>query len=206
MANPISERVRIFPASGTYNNAHGSGVFSVLHAETIRLDVDGTFPQMMASGSYMRTLARIAKPTYWIAYPLKEVGYGIWEGPIYGLWGDASLIPHNTVRIHVPPISSYRLVGSGPPMTVTFSGGPPAVTRVLEFFSPDFREVTVEYDTVQDSPRVTSINTCAHLNHPPSLRCENLTFDNVFGRAGVGISQSQRRSIVPLEVAGGDSA
>lgn len=50
------------------------------------------------------------------------------------------------------------------------------------------------------------MDTCVHQEHPPLLRCENLTFDEVYDRAGVDVSQSQRRSTVPLAGAGGDGA
>jgi hypothetical protein len=199
----ISDVLLSLPVSGTYvSNAHTDegAVRAVAAFETIRLDVDGTFPQMMASGSYERTMLSLAKPTCWIAHPLKAVSYGTWEGPIVKVWGDASLIPHTKVSIHATPSQMYAFRAR---MTITFSGGPPAVTRVLEFISPWFREVTFEFDTVQDSPRVTTINTCAHANHPSSLPCENLTFDKVYDRAGVDVTQSPHRRTVPLADAGG---
>jgi len=91
-------------------------------------------------------------------------------------------------------------------MTITFMDGTPAVTRTLRFASHYFREVAFEFDTVAGSPRVTSVNTCAHNNHPPHLQCERLTFDEVYDRAGVDVSQSGRRSTVPLTLAGGEEA
>ncbi len=91
-------------------------------------------------------------------------------------------------------------------MTITFMDGAPAVTRTLRFASPYFREVAFEFDTVEGSPQVTSVNTCAHNDRPPYLQCETLTFDKVYDRAGVDVSQSRRRSTVPLTWAGGDQA
>ena len=191
------------PVSGTYQTpVHGSDSVSVNNVlETIRLDVDGTFPQMMASGSYTRMRVLQQQPTYWVAHPLKQTGSGTWEGPILKVWGDASVIPYNKVRIHVPPMA---LSISGPPLTVTFSGIQGTATRVLRFISPYFRAVTFEFAAVQDIPSVTAINTCAHAERPSSLRCEGLSFGTVYDRAGVDVTQSPRRSIVPL--AGGAAA
>jgi hypothetical protein len=84
--------------------------------------------------------------------------------------------------------------------------GAPAVTRKLDYVSPWFREVAFEFDTVQGSPQITSVNTCAHNEHPPYLPCELLTFDKVYDRAGVDVSHSKRSSTVPLSLAGGDQA
>lgn len=91
-------------------------------------------------------------------------------------------------------------------MTITFMDGAPAVTRTLRFASPYFREVAFEFDIAEGSPRVTSVNTCAHNERPSFLQCETLTFDTVFDRAGVDVSQSRRRSTVPLTLAGSDQA
>ncbi len=201
----ISDVLHFSPVSGTYVNARaGKGyVNATEYSETIRFDVDGTYPQGMASGSYVRGLY-LGRPTYWIASPLKQVGYSTWEGPILQVWGDVSLIPHKTVNIHVPRGQAFG-VHTGPRMTVTFSGGPSPVTRELVFASAYFHDVTFEFDTVQDSPSVTSIDTCAHSNRPSYLPCERLTFDKVYNRAGVDVTQSSRRSTVPLSMTGGDS-
>ncbi len=201
----ISSVLESLPVSGTYvTDSPGEGfVGAVSEFETLRLDVDGTFPQKMASGTYTRGFITVNSPVYWIAYPMHEVSYGVWEGYIAGVWGNASLIPHSKISIHVSPNSMYAYQ---PKMTVTFSGGPPDVTRVLVYYSPWFREVTFEFDTVLDSPHVTSIDTWAHLNRPATLPHESLTFDKVYDRAGVDVSKSPKRSTVPLSLAGADSA
>jgi hypothetical protein len=192
--------------SGTYvSNAHigRESTTALAWFETIRLDVDGSFPQMMASGSYQRTGGLFSGPTSWVAHPLRQIDSSNWEGPILQVWGDTSLIPHKTVHIHVPrsQVLAYFLQ-----MTVTFMNGAPAVTRKVDYVSPWFREVAFEFDTVQGSPQITSANTCAHNEHPPYLPCEILTFDKVYDRAGVDVSHSKRSNTVPLSLAGGDQA
>lgn len=192
------------PVSGTYVLEASGGILNALAAaETIRLDVDGTFPQMMASGSYQAVGLSLARPAHWIAYPLRQTGLGTWEGRIMKVWGDGSLIPHTQVTIHVPPTI---LSVSGPRMTITYSGLPAPVTRQLNFASPYFREVTFEFDTVEGSVGVTAINTCAHAERPPTLRCEPLNFHDVYDRAGVDVSQSPQGGTVPLSGAGLDTA
>jgi hypothetical protein len=192
------------PVSGAYALRAPAGVVRLLSAaETIRLDVDGTFPQMMASGSYERIGLVTARPAYWLAYPLNQVSPGTWEGPIIKVWGEGSLIPYTQVTIHVP---STILSVMRPRMRVTYSGTPAPVTRELEFVSPYFREVNFEFDTVEGSMSVPAIDTCAHANRPSTLRCETLDFNDVYERAGVDVSQSARRSTVPLSFAGVDAA
>ena len=157
------------PVSGTYVLPAPGGAGNELAAgETIRLDVDGAFPQMMASGSYQRIALSLARPTHWIAHPLELISTGTWEGPIKQVWGDHSLMPYNRVTIHVPPTI---LSVTPPKMTVTYSGVPAPVTRKLDFASPYFREVLFEFDTVEGSSALTAINTCAHANHPRNGSC-----------------------------------
>lgn len=122
-------------------------------------------------------------------------------GTIYRRWGDEALLPHHMLRIHAP---QGRLTAVKPRMTVTFSGGAPEVTREFEFESPWFRVADVEFDTVGGATRVTSVDTCAHLNRPEKLACERLTVDAVYDRAGVELRRSPNTSLVPLEDAGGD--
>jgi hypothetical protein len=204
MPGPSPDILRSHAVSGTYvRDAPPTSKITVAigDRETVRLDVDGTFPQMMASGSYSRNASSPAKPTHWIAHPLRRVGSGTWEGSILMVWGDPGAIPHTKVVIRVP-----RGLALSPLMTITFTGGPPDVTRTLNFASPYFREVAFEFDAVEHSPQVTSVKTCAHNDRPPYLQCETLTFDEVYDRAGVDVQHSQRRSTVPLSWAGGDQA
>ena len=191
--------------SGTYVNENTNHnphvIFATLDYDEVRLDVDGWFPQMVASGSHYPLVSVIRKPTHWVA-SVKAVGDDIWQGQILQVWGNTNQMPHKSVRIHVP----NKAVLS-PRMTITFEGGDvPPVTRYLRFATPYFRQVEVEFDAVADTPQVTSVATCAHPDHPKDLRCETLTFETVWDRAGVEIRQSPRRSTVPLADAGADQA
>jgi hypothetical protein len=111
-------------------------------------------------------------------------------------------MPYTRVRIH-----ARGLAVVSPEMTITYEAdGLPPRTRTLRFASPWFRHVNVEFDAVADTPQVTAVPTCAHNEKPTSLRCENLTFETVFDRAGVEITHSTQRSVVPLTGARGDEA
>jgi hypothetical protein len=200
----IADALLAAAVSGTYVNdtaANPHLMFATLHYEEVRLDVDGWFPQMMASGSSYQLISVLHKPTHWVA-ALRATAADTWEGQILQVWGDPARMPHKHVRIHVP-----GRVALWPRMTITYDGGPvPSETRTLTFASPYFRHVDVEFDAVADTPQVTSVPTCAHNERPPDLRCETLTFDRVWDRAGVEMRPSTRRSTVPLSTAGADEA
>ena len=50
--------------------------------ETVRLDVDGWYPQMVVSGSFTRVRVLSGGTVHWIANHLSETSPGTWEGPI----------------------------------------------------------------------------------------------------------------------------
>lgn len=200
----IADALLAIAVSGTYVNeatVNPRLVSFALNYEEVRLDVDGSFPQMMASGSYYPLMSVLRKPTYWVA-SLSVTAANTWEGQILHVWGDPTRMQHRYVRIHVPGGAVLR-----PRMTITYDGGNvPPETRTLRFASPYFRHVEVEFDAVADTPRVTSIHTCAHNERPANLRCETLTFTKVWDRAGVEMRDSARPSNVPLSYAGADKA
>lgn len=173
---------------------------ATLVSEVVRLDVDGYLPQKVASGSRYRQ--GVTQPAaHWVA-SVTQVDATTWQGRILMVWGSAGLMPHQHVRIHVPGMAV-----SSPEMTITYDAdGPEPVTRTLKFDTPYFRALNVEFDAVADTPQVTWVPTCAHIEHPGDLRCENLTYDTVFDRAGVEITRASRRSVVPLSGAGANEA
>lgn len=200
----VREAMLSAAVSGTYitprAQTSGLAVTARLDSEEVRLDVDGYFPQMMASGSIYR-LAVSQPPAHWVA-KLRAVDADTWAGQILKVWGSASLMPYQRVRIH-----ARGLAVVSPEMTITYEvDGLPSVTRTLKFASPWFRQLTVEFDAVPDVPQVTSVLTCAHNDRPAPLTCEALTYEEVFDRAGVEIIRSPRRSTVPLSGAGADEA
>jgi hypothetical protein len=159
--------------------------------ETVRLDVDGWYPQMMASGSFTSDLSGYVE---WAAEDLNEIAPGTtWSGSIGTRSGDEFLLPQKSVKIEVK--GGGRLIG--PSMTITFSGDSgPVLSRQLQYASPFFRTADVEWDTVLNAVEVTSFNTGSRADRPPSVPVENLTIVEVFSRAGVDL----RTSASPLQV------
>ena len=157
--------------------------------DIVRLDVDGYFPTMTASGTLSAVPLLFDLGTVdWIAHPLTSAADGIWEGDIRNTWGSDYVLPWPCkVRIEVPS-SLLSLVSSK--MTVTFFASGFSLTRTLHFESPYFRHAELEVDVVEGATRVTSIDTHAHANRPASLRHEQLSIDKVYDRAGVEITRN----------------
>jgi hypothetical protein len=176
--------------SGLYERSDLSGQFDGgirrQVVETARLDVDGFYPQMIVSGTYFR-FGYLGGTVNWIANQLSETSPGTWEGPIVYRQGDTQVLPHALVRVHVP----QQLLGvTRAPMTLTFTGGAPVVSRVLEYRSRYFRTAEFEFDTVETAPRVTGIDTWAHPSRPLHLQREQLDIVETYSRVGVDVQSS----------------
>jgi hypothetical protein len=163
--------------------------------ETLRLDVDGRYPQMAASGTIYEFLT---ERTHWVAR-LSATPEGDFSGPIWYLDGDVTNFPYDTVTIRaVPMIFAHQKRA-----TVTFNG-PGAVQRVREYCwtSRYYHPCEFEYDTVEGAGAVTTIATGAHPNHPAGLPAETLSIETVYRRAGFNVRQSPGRGVIPLVGAG----
>src|SRR5687767_12300558 len=124
------------PVSGLYVRRTLSpfspgGRLSSAIIETLRLDVDGWYPQQAASGSYAYTLFSIRGPVVWYAYPLTEVAPGVWEGSIVRAWDVAGkVVPFKFSKVRIDaPYSGIAALA--PKLTVTFSEGALPETRTL---------------------------------------------------------------------------
>lgn len=163
-------------------------------AESLRLDVDGPYPQLTASGRIRRTSASI---TYWVA-ELTSQPDGTWTGGIWYKSGDVSIFPYTAVAIKVLP-------GASPGQQrarVTFSaGGGTDRIRLYTYESPYFHSVDFEFDSAEGEAPTLTVDTCAHPNRPATLPCETLSIAKVFRRAGFDVTQSNAGSI-PLSGAG----
>ena len=162
--------------------------------EQLRLDVDGRYPQLVASGTLLRGLTT---RTHWIA-KLRPAGANRWKGAIWYKDGDLTALPHTSVTIRAARgwwFSQRRA-------RVTFSGGgAPKRTRTYRFRSPYFHPVEFEFDTVEGTQKATKVDTCAHPNRPATLTCEQLSIETVFRRAGFNVRKAND-SPVPLLGAG----
>lgn len=166
---------------------------TVFTREELRMDVDGLFPQMAASGTGFNGLsARV----HWIAKLARSLTPTgpVWSGPIFYKNGSTALLPQTHVSI--------RRVLLGLQMTISGAGVP--VTKVYQLKSRAFHPVEFEFDCVSGVQAVTSINTHAHPDRPADLPSEVLTIDEVYRRAGFAVANSNGNSIVPLAGAGAD--
>ena len=165
--------------------------------EEFRLDVDGPYPLMRASGTlYSGFSLRI----HWLA-DLTQTGASTYTGNIWYKDGTASWLPHTNVKIQV----TKSIFANQRKVTATFTGGGAARTRTYRWKSASYYSVDFEYDTVQGTSAVTQINTGDHPNRPTSLPNENLSIETVFRRAGFQVTTSPAGS-VPISAAGANAA
>lgn len=180
---------------GSTAEAGGAIAFPFFVNEELRLDVDGYYPQMKASGRITRALVPEAN---WIAN-VGQTAPNTYEGPIWYKNGNVALIPYTHVKIQVA-----RGFFAPTSATVTFSG---AGTQVLVFSykSRYFHQVNFEFDCAQGVTPILSYNTGSHPTRPASLPVENLTIVNVFRRMGFDVSVSAGADVVPISEAGADA-
>lgn len=160
----------------------------------LRLDVDGHYPLMVASGDFNTFVSSI----HWIA-DLTETGPFSWEGGISYRNPSNGGFPFTMIKITVnnPKTTSRRTV------SVIFSGlGQLELTRVYEFKSPHFHTVEFEYDVAEETEAVTSIETHDHPDHPATIPDETLTIEKVYERAGFEVKVSPGSgSVIPIREA-----
>jgi hypothetical protein len=161
--------------------------------EELRLDVDGRYPQMVASGTTHSFYSRV----HWIAN-LTATGPNSWTGNIWYKDGNITSFPHTNVEVQV----TRSWFPNQRSATVRFTGGGGSVrTRTFKFKSPYYHPVNFEFDCATGETATTVINTCAHPNRPATLACENLSVQTVFRRAGFDVTTSLGDT-VPLDGAG----
>ena len=167
----------------------------ILLSEELRLDVDGFYPQMKASG---RIAGFHLVPAHWIAN-VARTAPNIYQGQIWYKEGNSALIPQTTVKIAVTrgifgPVSAQ----------VTFSGGPTR-TRTFAYRSRYFHPVSFEFDVAQGVTATTGYQTDSHPNRPATLPVENLTIVNVFRRMGFNVAVTAGADIIPISEAGANA-
>lgn len=162
--------------------------------EDLRLDVDGEYPQMIASGTIRSWLT---SQLHWIAR-LRRRSKNVYYGSIFYKNGNTNLLPHTRVVIEVSP--SYFPVQQR--AKVTFSGNVSPVTRSYSYVSRYFHQAEFEFDRVQNTNAVTDVETHDHPNRPATLPDEKLTIERVFERAGFQVSKSGGDSVIPLNASG----
>jgi hypothetical protein len=162
--------------------------------EELRLDVDGRYPQMTASGSlYNGAALRV----HWIA-SLVLVAPDEWTGDLWYKDGTTAALPHTNVRIKA---SRSYFAGQQSAVATFTGGGAPKRTIHYDFKSRYFHPVEFEFDSATGVTAVTAIDTHAHPNRPATLTNETLTIENVFRRAGFDVKDNASGG-VPIAGAG----
>lgn len=181
--------------SGLYERQDSSDTPFTL--ETLRLDVDGPFPQMAASGT---GLAGLTFRTHWVASPLTatvDSGGTTWRGAIFYKNGNNGLLPYAEVAI--------RFISDK--LEATFTGpGLPDRIRSFTLKSSFFHDVEFEFDFEQGITPVLNYQTHSHPDRPTSLANELLSISDVYERAGFRVTNSGGDSPVPVAEAGTNTA
>jgi hypothetical protein len=151
-------------------------------SQELRLDVDGRYPLMRASGTFFFSIAAQA---HWIA-DLTSTGLDSWRGNIWYKDGSTTSMPFTRIRITVQR-SQFPNQRSA---TVTFAGGASRQTFVYKYKSPFFRQVEFEFDHEDGITPITTIETHAHPNRPATLPNETLSIETVYERTGFAVTKS----------------
>ena len=134
--------------------------------DELRLDVDGRYPLLTASGSIKRFLRT---RVHWIA-SIQRLGRNSWKGDIWYKDGDVAILPHTHVRITI----AGSIFSTTRKAIVTFSGGgAQRRVRKLEFDSPYFHNVEFEFDHANNTNVVSSIETHDHPNRHQICQMKN---------------------------------
>ncbi len=164
----------------------------------LRLDVDGYYPQQVASGVLWSGMSAGAA---WVAH-VANTGRLTWSGSIFYKDGATSILPFTSVSITVHQQNPFLAPALA---TLVFSGGGATnLTLELAYQSPYFHDLQMEFDTVAGTTAMTSYDTCSHPNRPATLPCETLTIETAYRRAGFNVIKSGGDGSIPLTGAGND--
>jgi hypothetical protein len=160
-----------------------------LFGEELRLDVDGRYPQMAASGTI--PISKVQR-LHWIARVTKA-GAHTYTGRIWYKDTGSTSFPYTTVTIVVMagPIGWLKIAKA----TFSATGLPPRV-MVYHYKSAYFHKVEFEFDAETNITPGLSIQTHAHPNRPATLPSETLSIQTVFQRSGFKVSTSPNPSSI----------
>jgi hypothetical protein len=183
-------------ASGLYRRKP-AGKLPIAQRDELRLDVDGRYPQRMASG-VMRS--GLANRLHWVAR-LKGTGPATWTGRIFYRDASAAMPQYMEVTITV----SRPALGQPLRAQVAFAGGSATpLTQVYDFVSRSFDTVEFEFDSTTDAHPALAIQTHDHPNRPPGMVNEVLSIAKVYERAGFNVNLAPAGPAIPLAGAGLD--
>lgn len=181
MPGPIPPRSQPGPSVAVEDGAAAVAPFFLV--EELRLDVDGRYPQNVASGFARLNFKSVC---HWIAN-VKKTGPATYSGAIWYKDGDTAAFPYTAVTIDVTP-SFFPEHRSAKVMFT--AGGSVQRVRTFKFKSPFNHSVNFEFDCAQGTSPTLQINTGAHPNRPASISIENLSVREVYRRAGFDVTTS----------------
>lgn len=183
--------------SGLYRRRPSKALPPLAPRDELRLDVDGHFPQQVASGVLREGLANRLE---WVAR-LTSVGPARWTGRIVFREATPGMPAYGQVEIAV----AHGAGGKPTSLTLQMSGGA-TVPRsfVYGFVSRAFDPVEFEFDSTTDANPALAINTHDHPNRPPALAAESLSIADVYRRAGFNVRVAPAGPAIPLTGAGTD--
>ncbi|MBW0931383.1 hypothetical protein [Priestia megaterium] len=165
--------------------------------EELRLDVDGRYPQMVASGSIFLNILNVNSSVHWIA-KLTAEGPNTWTG-IIKKYREESPFPYTNVKIQV---TRGSFPGQHTAEVMFFVGGETDRTRTFGFQSPYFHSVEFEFDSEEGTVPVTTFQTHSHPDRPTFLPDETLSIAEVFKRTGFDVKLSAGNNTVSREDTG----
>jgi hypothetical protein len=166
--------------------------------EELRLDVDGRYPQMIASGALSNLFT---VQIHWIAN-LTMTAPNTYTGAIFYTNGSTAALPYTNVTITV--VKSFFASQRSATVRFTAAGQPDRV-RTYRWKASAFHDVEFEYDTVSNTSAVTTFDTGSHPNRPAGLPSENLSIETVYRRSGFRVTMTDDNEVVPLSAAGADA-
>ncbi|WP_276165695.1 reprolysin-like metallopeptidase [Zobellia alginiliquefaciens] len=147
--------------------------------EEFRLDIDGQFPLMTASG-YLRF------PGVHYVAKLSKSGNG-YLGKIWFKHGNVTSFAYKYLKIEL----TNSIFPKNKKAKVTFyGGGETQRISTYNFSSSYYRKIDFEFDYEEDVQPVLEINTHGHPNRPTDLPKEKLSLSKVYQRAGFNVSRS----------------
>ncbi|PIG94414.1 hypothetical protein [Gloeocapsopsis sp. IPPAS B-1203] len=179
----------LYELSNEINLPNPTPILQPASTQELRLDVDGRYPLMRASGTFFFS---IAFRTHWIAN-LTNTGLNSWTGDIWYKDGDTASFPYTNLNIEVQrsPFPDQRSA------TVTFSvAGVSNRALTYKYKSPDFHAVEFEFDFEESITPLTEIDTHAHPNRPATLLQENLSIETVYQRTGFAVTKSRESAAI----------
>jgi hypothetical protein len=164
------------------------------YSEELRLDVDGRYPLMVASGKIINLISNV----HWIAN-LTKVSANVWEGEIWYKRGSINFFKYTNVKIET--VRSIFIANRSAKVTFTGKGLTDRVIT-LKFQSTYAHNVEFEFDYEEGVTPVTSIQTFAHPNHPTTITNESLSVDTVFRRCGFNVTHTAGAGAIPSSLKG----